>query len=187
KGLSKGVYTVTITDDNNCTEVRSFTINEPAFVYPPVAVNQSFCAGQNATLADVQITGNTIKWYSSSTGGSALAPTTVLANGVTYYASQTVGLCESARAAVQITLSAGTPLSTTQLTVCDNTRVQNMVVDGLNYVQLKWYDTATSTTPLVSSQLLTSKTYYVSSFVGNCESVRTPIQVTVLGPIAAPT
>src|SRR5690606_19421 len=105
----------------------------------------------------------------------------------TYYASQTVGVCESTRVAVQITLHTGMPLVTSQLSVCGNTRIQNMTVDGFNYTQLKWYDTATSTTALVASQLLTSKTYYVSSITGTCESARQPIQVTVSAAVPVPT
>src|SRR5690606_16138590 len=106
--LGKGTYVVTITDANNCTTTQSFTITEPAFVHPPVAVNQSFCIGQNATLANMVITGSNIKWYSASIGGTLLPATTVLTNGTIYYASQTVGTCESAtRTAVQVTLNQG--------------------------------------------------------------------------------
>lgn len=184
--LIKGTYTVTVTDANNCSETVSFTIVEPTFVHPPVATNQIFCLGQTSQLSDVVITGSNIKWYSSSTGGTLLPATTVLTNGTTYYASQTVGTCESARIGVQITLGQGTPLATTQLNVCSNTRVQNMTVDGFNYTQLKWFDTASSPTPLVASQLLSTKTYYVSSVVGNCESPRQAIQVTVAAAVSVP-
>src|SRR5690606_35673089 len=184
--LIKGTYTVTVTDANNCSETVSFTIVEPTFVHPPVATNQIFCLGQTSQLSDVVITGSNIKWYSSSTGGTLLPATTVLTNGTTYYASQTVGTCESARIGVQITLGQGTPLATTQLNVCSNTRVQNMTVDGFNYTQLKWFDTATGTTPLAASQLLSTKTYYVSSVVGNCESPRQAIQVTVASAVSVP-
>jgi len=187
-GLAAGVYTVTVTDANNCTATQTATVVAPGFVYAPVATNQSFCTGQNATLADVVVTGSNIKWYNAATGGALLPATTVLVNGVTYYASQTVGLCESSsRTAVQITLGQGAPLTTTQLNVCSNTRVQNMVVDGLNYTQLRWYTSATSTTPMVSSQLLATGVYYVSSYVGSCESAKQAISVTVASVVAAPT
>jgi len=186
--LGKGTYVITITDANNCSATQSFTITEPAFVYPPVAVNQSFCIGQNATLANMVITGSNIKWYSASSGGTLLPATTVLTNGTTYYASQTVGTCESAtRTAVQVTLNQGTPLTTTQLNVCSNTRIQTMIVDGFNYTQLRWYSSATSTVQLPSTQLLTTTTYYVSSLVGTCESPRQAIQVTVAALVPAPT
>lgn len=185
--LSSGTYIATITDANNCTATKSFTIIEPAFVHPPVAVNQSFCIGQNSTLADVVITGSNIKWYSAASGGTLLAPTTVLTSGTIYYASQTVGTCESVtRSAVQITLNQATALTTTQLNVCSNTRVQNMTIDGFNYTQLKWYSSATSTVVLPSSELLVTGTYYVSSVTGACESVRQAIQVTVAALVPAP-
>ncbi|WLD23868.1 T9SS type A sorting domain-containing protein [Flavobacterium dauae] len=187
-GLSGGVYTVTITDANGCSQTKSFTIVEPAFVHPPVATNQNFCTGQNATLNDIVITGTSIKWYNAAVGGTLLPATTVLTNGTTYYASQTVGTCESStRTAVQITLGQGTPLSTTQLNVCSNTRIQNMTVDGFNYTQLKWYDSATGTTELPASQLLATQTYYVSSVTGTCISPRQAIQVTVAAAVGVPT
>lgn len=185
--LTHGTYTVTVTDANNCTQSQSFSVTQPAFVNPPSVSNQGFCSGQNATLKDVLINGTNIKWYNAISGGTALPATTALTNGTTYYASQTIGTCESTRVAVQVTLHTGTPLVTTQLSVCGNTRIQNMTIDGFNYTQLKWYDTATSTTPLVASQLLTSKTYYVSSVTGTCESTRQPIQVTVSATVTAPT
>ncbi|MFC4391556.1 T9SS type B sorting domain-containing protein [Flavobacterium quisquiliarum] len=48
--------------------------------------------------------GASYKWYSASTGGSALAGTTVLATG-TYYVSQTSNSCESTRASVVVTIT----------------------------------------------------------------------------------
>ena len=187
-GLSAGVYSVTVTDANNCTVTQTVTITSPAFVHAPVAANQSFCTGQNATLANVVVTGSNIKWYSTATAGTLLPSSTILVNGTTYYASQTVGACESStRTAVQITLGQGTPLTTTQLNVCNNTRVQNMTVDGFNYTQLKWYTSATSTTELLPSQLLATGIYYVSSYVGTCESARQAITVTVAAIVPAPT
>lgn len=187
-GLSQGTYLVTITDANGCSTTQSFTITEPAFVYPPVAANQSFCIGQNATLSNMVISGSNIKWYSAASGGVLLPATTVLTNGTTYYATQTIGTCESAtRTAVQVTLNQGTPLTTTQISVCSNTRIQNMTIDGFNYTQLKWYSSATSTAVLAPSLLLTNTTYYVSSVTGTCESARQAIQVTVAAAVPAPT
>src|SRR5690606_24966733 len=88
--------------------------------------------------------------------------------------------------AVQVTLNQATQLVTTQLNVCSNTRIQNMMVDGFNYTQLKWYSSATSAVQLPASQLLANGTYYVSTFVGSCESARQAIQVTVAAAVNAP-
>ncbi|WP_140486328.1 T9SS sorting signal type C domain-containing protein [Flavobacterium sp. GSA192] len=60
---------------------------------PTGTATQSFCSG--ATVSNLSATGSGIKWYSASTGGSALASTTVLTNGTHYYASQTLNSCES--------------------------------------------------------------------------------------------
>jgi len=54
---------------------------------------QSLCNG--ATIADLSVIGSNVRWYSTSTGGSPLSPTTTLINGNLYYASQTNVTCES--------------------------------------------------------------------------------------------
>jgi hypothetical protein len=69
----------------------------------PTASAQTFCT--SATVANLVATGTNIQWYSASTGGAALAGTTALATGTTYYASQTVGTCESTRTASAVTIT----------------------------------------------------------------------------------
>jgi hypothetical protein len=54
---------------------------------------QMYCSG--AKVSNLTATGTAIKWYTTSSGGSALATTTDLVNGTNYYATQTVGGCES--------------------------------------------------------------------------------------------
>ena len=54
---------------------------------------QMYCSG--AKVSNLTATGTAIKWYTTSSGGSALATTTDLVNGTHYYATQTVGGCES--------------------------------------------------------------------------------------------
>ncbi len=63
---------------------------------PTGTAAQSFCSGSTATVAALAATGTTIKWYAAATGGTALATTVTLVNGTHYYASQTIGGCESA-------------------------------------------------------------------------------------------
>ncbi|MDI9342698.1 MAG: choice-of-anchor Q domain-containing protein, partial [Sediminibacterium sp.] len=60
---------------------------------PSGSASQTFCAG--ATLANVVVSGTAIKWYTASVAGSLLSTTTALANGTSYYASQTLNGCES--------------------------------------------------------------------------------------------
>lgn len=80
------------------------------FVPPPAppaaptgAANQTLCA--SATIAQLSATGTSIQWYASPTGGTTLASNTVLVNGTTYYATQTVnGLESTNRLAVTVNL-----------------------------------------------------------------------------------
>ncbi|SDG13766.1 DUF7948 domain-containing protein [Epilithonimonas hungarica] len=61
---------------------------------PPTGnVNQTFCSAQNPTLLNIFINGTGIKWYDNL--GNSIQDTTPLMNGETYYASQTIGTCES--------------------------------------------------------------------------------------------
>lgn len=53
-------------------------------------------AAQTPTIANLTVTGSNIQWYSASTGGVQLDPSTILVNGTHYYASQTVNCTESA-------------------------------------------------------------------------------------------
>src|SRR5690554_3788136 len=186
--LPGGNYIVTVTDVNGCTKTETYTVVEPAYVFPPSATNQGFCSDNNPTLSDVVVNGSNIQWYDAATGGNALPMTTTLANGVTYYASQAIGGCESSsRAAVQVSLSQSVPLITATIDVCYNSRVQDVIIDGFGYNQLKWYSSATSPMPLASTAMLTSGTYHISTFTNNiCESPQHAIQVTVLPNVPAP-
>src|SRR5690606_24028480 len=126
------------TDANGCTETESFTVADPSVVYPPSAVNQGFCSDNNPLLSDVVITGTNIQWYDAATGGNLLPMTTALANGATYYASQTVNGCESvSRTAGQITLYQSVPFTNSQKSVCYNSTIHDVTTDCFNHMLLK--------------------------------------------------
>ncbi|WP_371258462.1 hypothetical protein, partial [Flavobacterium sp. Root420] len=61
------------------------------------------------------MSGAAIKWYSAATAGTLFAGTELLLTG-TYYASQTVNGCESARTSVAVTITASpsAPTATAQ-------------------------------------------------------------------------
>ena len=163
----------------------------PAGLYPPTtgwtavdsycngtltidSLSASFCNG--ATVADLTNTGTALQWYETATGGTALASTTALVTG-TYYASQTVNGCESARTALSITVnpipSAPTVLST-QVYAGTGT-IANLTATGTN---LQWYAAATGGTALASTDaLVDGTTYYVSQTINSCESLRTAVTV----------
>jgi Ig-like domain CHU_C associated/Right handed beta helix region len=99
--LNTNTYYVTQTI-NGCESVGmavSVTIN-PAPVAPTASAQTLFIG---ATVADLTATGQSLQWYATATGGTALTSTTVLST-TTYYVSQIeyVNGCESARTPVSV-------------------------------------------------------------------------------------
>lgn len=89
--------------NGTCKTPRQGVYANVNIVNPPTAnTMQNYCSGE--TLNFVNISGANIVWYDAASGGNVLAGTTLLSNGVTYYASQTVSGCESARLAITMNL-----------------------------------------------------------------------------------
>ncbi len=104
---ASGIYTVSVTS-LGCTSPIStgttITVN-PIPATPIANATQVFCVSVNATIANLTTSsGINIKWYSAAIGGSLLSNLTNLVNGNHYFASQTIGTCESARVEVLVTI-----------------------------------------------------------------------------------
>lgn len=96
--LAAGTYTVTVKDANSCSVTYAFTITEAQAVTAPTgASTQTFDAGD--TLSVLVVNGQNIKWYSTAADANnhvnALPISTIIVNNTTYYATQTIGGCES--------------------------------------------------------------------------------------------
>ena len=167
---------------NSCESARtlvSVVVNTTAA--PTAATPQNFCNG--ATVADLVATGTNLQWYTMSTGGTALASSTLLATG-NYYASQTLNSCESTRTLVAVTVNTtAAPTAATPQNFCNGATVADLSATGTN---LQWYTTSTGGTALASSALLATGNYYVSQTLNSCESTRILVAVTV-NVTAAPT
>ena len=168
-----GTYTVVWNYDdgngNSITQNQKIIIsNQPL---PTTTSPQTFCIQQNATLSSITITGQNIKWYDALTNGNALANTTPLQNGITYYASQTINGCESERFPVLINIqNTATPTAISPQTFCasQNPTLNNLVINGTN---IKWYDNSTLGTVLPeTTPLLNGQTYYATQTLNGCES-----------------
>ena len=135
--VSAGTHSYTVTDINGCTSNTSIVVTQPAVVNAPTgAASQTFCSTLNATIASIQVTGTVVQWYASNIGGSALASTTPLSTGTTYYATQTIAGCESpSYLAVTVTI----PVASTYYADADADGFGNVSVSQLACVQPTGY------------------------------------------------
>lgn len=105
-------------------EIRAQAISECGASCPPkptVTTPVTYCQGETASA--LTATGTSLKWYTSSTGGTgqtSITPSTATAGTTTYYVSQTANDCESPRAAVDVVVNPKptTPTITTDSPYC---------------------------------------------------------------------
>ena len=103
---------------------------------PAVTATVNYCQGGTSTA--LTATGTGLLWYAGATGGTGTAtaptPSTAAAGTTTYYVSQTTGVCESPRAAIAVTVSAG-PAITVQpvdITSCTTIATFSVTATGTN-------------------------------------------------------
>ncbi|MCH7409471.1 Ig-like domain-containing protein, partial [Belliella sp. DSM 111904] len=168
--------------NNVASPVHSITVN-PIPPAPIAPATQEICDESGATLQDLEITGSNIRWYNAAVGGDELPSNTVLQDGVTYYATQTLLGCQSAvRAAitvdlVSVNLIAPNAPPIQYFSPSITPRVSNLVASGSN---VQWFTAASGGTPLSSNtQLNDGVTYYAQSSQFGCASARVPVLVEI--------
>lgn len=154
----------------------------PCFIPLPLGNSiQNFC--NSATVADLTAIGNDVRWYDSATDGNMLATSTVLMNGVNYYASQFIDGCESmGRLDVSVILNApNMPIGDSIQEFCNSVTVADLVAIGFD---IQCYDDTVGGNLLSSSTMLTNGTnYYISQIIDGCESLnRLKITVIITNP-----
>ncbi|MGH2666680.1 T9SS type A sorting domain-containing protein [Flavobacterium sp.] len=82
------INVVIASETTGCSVLKAFNLIVNTIPGPPVGnAMQSFVSGE--TLADIEVTGNNITWFSQEDGGVILPASTLLVDGTTYYAAQT--------------------------------------------------------------------------------------------------
>ncbi len=177
-------YFYNLTYDKVCETVRvpvTVTVITPEAPTAPTA--QTFC--NVATVADLTATGSDIKWYTTPTGGAALATDTALSTA-TYYASQTTDCESAARTAVNVTVNVTPAPTAADQAFCDAATVADLTVTSGSDIQ--WYTTSTEGTALTPTTALSTTVYYASQTIDNCESItREAVNVTINVTPATPT
>ena len=173
-----GSYTLKVTDSSTgCTKTSDATVLSSSFLMTPSGTN-SFCGSQQLSVPfgssngyqwkkdGVNISGATSATYSATAAGS-------------YNCVITNGSCSSTTSA--------TVLNTTSFPTGDSIQIlepgatlNSIIVTGIN---IQWYASMLSSTPLPSNTLLVGgTTYYASQTVDGCEGPRLAITVqTLLG------
>ncbi|KUJ63375.1 hypothetical protein AR687_04310 [Flavobacteriaceae bacterium CRH] len=184
--LNPGVYQILIKNNLGCislvansVEIKTYVNTEPL----PTAETQTFCIQQNATLNNIVIIGENIKWYDALTNGNLLSNTTIL-ESKTYYASQTVAVCESERTPVAIIIqNTPAPTGTPEQNFCTTQKptIANLEATGTNIV---WYNSATNGSVLATTEnLINGKTYFAAQTINGCESAtRLAVTVSIVTP-----
>src|SRR5690606_18807130 len=181
--------------DGSYGQALDFTINVLAndpcadVLAPTGAATQEVAL--NASLADLDVTGTNLTWYSDATLTTEVAETLVFdqVGEFTYYVTQTVGDCTSEALVIIVTVvdpcaDVLAPTGAATQEVALNTSLADLDVVGTN---LTWYSDATLTTEVAETLVFDQVgefTYYVTQTVGDCTSDALTIIVTVIDPCA---
>ena len=162
---------------------------------PNAPTVQSVAVCQNAAAPTLTASGQDLLWYTTQTGGTGTAVAPVVSTSQTgqptFYVSQRVDGCESARASLVVTINAlpGVPVvANAGPTYCQNAAASSLTATGQD---LKWYRELSGGTSLGSTYVPDTKTagvttYYVSQSSNGCEGPRSSITVTVVAPPSTP-
>lgn len=147
--------------------------------------SQQICESGTATLT-VTVSEGTALWFENQTGGMPIASgnsftTPNLSTSTTYYVAPSVNGCETVeRTPVQVTVNQN-PLVINAMgaTICSAGSVT--LSAAATQGNLQWFDSPTSTTPLLTGTNFTTNitqttTFYVEAINATCRSARVPIQ-----------
>lgn len=181
-----GVYTVTV-NNSGCMSTASDLVVVHSTPPSPVFTNPTYC--QFLPSVPLSATGSNILWYTSATGGvgspTAPTPSTLVAGVFTWYVTQTINNCESARYPVTVTVNAKPvppTITNNPGNYCPGQPFNTYtIVLGSNIL---WYTgptggTGTPTAPTVNTSVPGTYINWASQTVLGCESDRSSVTVTV--------
>jgi gliding motility-associated-like protein/uncharacterized repeat protein (TIGR01451 family) len=167
--LTSGIYFGNIVDPSGCessTRLQvTVTVVNPSPTPTTANTTQNFCTLNSPTVANIQVNEANVVWYSTATGGTAIAPTTALVTGTYYGAVSSVIGCENpARLAVTVNVNSPSVITTprTTQTFCLSA-LPTLASIFVNETNVVWYASATGGTALANTTPLTATTYYAGA------------------------
>ncbi len=166
----------------------------------PTVVGANRCGAGSVTLTASGGTNGQYKWYTTPTGGTAIAGETngsyvtpSITSTTSYYVSLNTNGCESTRTVVTATLTITPAPTATGVSGCPASIVTLTASGGTNG-QYNWYTVATGGTAIAGAtnntyqipSLTATSTFYVSLTISGCESTRTAVTATLLSTGCAP-
>ena len=181
--------TVGVCESTPRLDVTVTITNSPSA--PTGLASQVFCSGSNPTVANLVATGSAIKWYDAANGGAIVTSVTALVDGAHYFATQTVGVCESTTrldVTVTITNSPSAPTGLASQVFCSGSNPTVANLTTLTGLGVKWYDLAVAGSELSGATPLVNGSHYFATQTSNgCESTtRLDVLVIVISEPATP-
>lgn len=158
------------------------------FPQPPTTTSptQTFCEIEEATIAQLNVTGDDIVWYDGETSTTPLATNLNLIDGTIYWAAQNTDVsgCESERLPITVVVNTTLPPTGEEnqsFCLSDAPTIASLNISGTTII---WYASENSSAPLNTTDALINGTSYYASQTDNvtgCESkLRLIITATIL-------
>ncbi|QEE49966.1 T9SS type A sorting domain-containing protein [Flavobacterium alkalisoli] len=177
-------YTATATNAAGCSVTADVTVNVNITEVPVADAEQIFCGA--SIVADLTADGNDIQWYADETADEVLTEETAIETG-TYFVSQMIDGCESARVAVEVTVNItpapeGESVQEIGVYAGQTADISLIEVTGVEGGVITWYlteeDALNNENPLGDDYVIENEaTYYAVQTIDGCPSE--PFAVTV--------
>ncbi|MFQ3173385.1 MAG: gliding motility-associated-like protein, partial [Flavobacterium sp.] len=186
-------YAQTVNDATGCVSGTRASVSLTINASPMPAVsggNKTECVQtpvQTLTATATVAAGESLVWYTATSGGAVVSNPTLNAVGtVTYYAQSSNGVCSSlTRTAVSLTIVGvvPNPVASDQTVCSDGTITQTLTATATTTAgTITWYTSAVGGSAVANQTQVGAgtKTYYAESSIGNCLSVsRTKVTLTI--------
>jgi hypothetical protein len=156
----------------------------------PIPTGGSLCGPGSVTLTATGCASGIINWYTTNSGGSAIASGTSystpgLSATTTYFITCTLGMCSSDRVPIVATINTvPAALSPTNASRCGPGTV-SLTATGCAGGTVNWYtgnsggSAIAAGTSYTTTNLSVTTTYYVGCMVGSCESPRVSVSAII--------